>query len=68
MMMRLALWGIVLIYLGAIFLTFSRGGFLALFSVIALIGWKQKSLVIRAGMLAAIVLGIVVIGMSWKRS
>ena len=52
---RLALWAIMGAYLLAIFLTFSRGGLLGLFAVVALIGWKQKSLAVRALLVAGLV-------------
>jgi O-antigen ligase len=66
--LRLALWGIVGIYMFGIFFTFSRGGFLALFTVLALMAWKHKSIVIKAAMIAALIGGILVLGMFWKRS
>jgi O-antigen ligase len=65
---RIGIWLILAVYMVAIFLTFSRGGLLALFAVIGLMGWKQKSVVIRAAMAAALVGGLVVIGMFWTRS
>ena len=64
---RVALWGMIGVYLLAIFLTFSRGGLLGLFAVLGLMGWKQKSFAIRAGMMAVLVGGIVVGGMFWTR-
>ena len=48
-MIRIALWGVVATYLLAIFLTFSRGGYIALFAVLAVMAWKQKSIVMKAG-------------------
>ena len=45
--LRIALWLIVATYQVAIFVTFSRGGLIALFGVVALMGWKQKSAAIR---------------------
>src|SRR6516225_5297928 len=65
---RVGIWVIVAVYMLAIFLTFSRGGLLALFAVLALMGWKQKSIVIRGLIAAGIVGGLVVIGMFWTRS
>lgn len=66
--LRIALWGVLAVYMLAIFLTFSRGGLMALFAVLGLMGWKQKSVVIKAGVAASIVGGLVVIGMFWTRS
>ncbi len=65
---RAALWAAVAVYLLAIFLTFSRGGFVALFVVAGVMGWKHKSIAIKAGMIAALLAGAVFIGMFWKRS
>jgi len=66
--LRIALWGVIAAYMLAIFLTFSRGGLMALFAVLGLVGWKQKSVVIKAAVAATIVGGLVVIGMFWTRS
>lgn len=65
---RIGLWLTVAVYMLAIFLTFSRGGLMALFAVVALMGWKQKSVLIKVGMAAGIVVGFIVIGMFWTRS
>jgi O-antigen ligase len=67
-LVRIGIWIILAIYMLAIFLTFSRGGLMALFAVIALVGWKQKSPVIRIAMAAAIIGGLIAIGMFWTRS
>jgi len=64
---RVVLWGMIGVYLVAIFLTFSRGGLLGLFAVLGLMGWKQKSLVIRVGMVAVLIGGIAAGGMFWGR-
>jgi len=66
-MLRITLWAVMGIYLVAMFLTFSRGGFLTLFAVLGLMGWKQKSILIRAGLIAALIGGIIFVGMFWKR-
>jgi O-antigen ligase len=65
---RMMLWGILGIYLVAIFLTFSRGGFLGLFAVVGLMAWKHNSVLIKTAMIALIIGGIVVLGLFWKRS
>ena len=65
---RMVLWGILGIYLVAIFLTFSRGGFLGLFAVVALMAWKHNSVLIKTAMIALIIGGIVLLGLFWKRS
>jgi O-antigen ligase len=66
-LMRIVLWTIIPIFLLAIFLTFSRGGLIGLFAMLALMGWKQKSIVIKAGMVAALLIGLIVIGTFWNR-
>src|SRR5262249_42976194 len=65
---RIAIWTAVAVCLLAIFLTFSRGGLIGLFGMLALMGWKQKSIVIRAGMVAALLIGFIVAGMFWNRN
>jgi O-antigen ligase len=67
-LIRIAIWMTLAVYMVAIFLTFSRGGLIALFGVIGLMGWKQKSAAIRAAMALAFVGGLAVIGMFWTRS
>jgi O-antigen ligase len=62
-----ALWAIAGAYLVAIYLTFSRGGLIGLFAVIALLGWKQKSSLIRTLMLGALALGLVFVALFWGR-
>jgi O-antigen ligase len=66
-LMRIALWTVIPVYLLAIFLTFSRGGLIGLFAMLALTGWKQKSIVVKTAMVAALLLGFVGIAMFWNR-
>jgi O-antigen ligase len=66
--MRLALWAVIAAYLLAIFVTYSRGGLLALFAVFALIGWKQKSTLIRALMVAGLIGSLFLMGLYWNRN
>ncbi len=65
---RVALFGALGTYLIAIFLTFSRGGLLALLAVFALIGWRQKSTAIRAVIVAGLILAVSFAGVHWGRS
>jgi O-antigen ligase len=67
-LVRIALWGFIATYLLAIFLTFSRGGLLALFAVLGLMGWKQKSYVIRGLMIVGLAVCLLLAGMYWGRS
>jgi O-antigen ligase len=64
---QLSLWGIIATYFAAIYLTFSRGGLIALFAVMALIGWKQKSSLIRTLIMGALALGLVGVALFWNR-
>ena len=64
---RVALWGIIAAYILAIFLTFSRGGLLGLFAVLALVGWKQKSPVLRILMVAGLAGSLIVVSLFWGR-
>jgi O-antigen ligase len=64
-----ALMGVAMtISLVAIFLTYSRGGLMGLFAVVALIGWKQKSLVLRAVMISGLIGAFFVGGLYWNRN
>src|SRR5262249_35745910 len=65
---RIGLGAVIAVYLVWIFLTFSRGGLLALFVVMAAMGWKQKSIAVKTGTLIALVAGLCVVGMLWSRS
>jgi O-antigen ligase len=67
-LIRMALWAVIALYIVGIFLTFSRGGLIGLFATLGLWGWKQKSIVIKAGMLASLLGGLIVIGMFWTRN
>jgi O-antigen ligase len=61
------LWGIIGAYVFAIYLTFSRGGLLALFGVLVLLGWKQRSPLIRTFMMGALALSLVLVALFWNR-
>jgi putative inorganic carbon (HCO3(-)) transporter len=66
-MLRVVLWGVIAVYLLAIFLTFSRGGQLGLVVILAFLAWKQKSFVIKALMVFGLVGGVIVGSMFWNR-
>src|SRR5262249_7990242 len=51
---RILLWSAMAVYVLAIYLTFSRGGLLGLFAIVALIGWKQRSMFIRLVLIAGL--------------
>ena len=65
--LRVALWGVIGVYVLAICLTFSRGGLLGLFAIVAFLGWKQRSIVLRTLMIAGLMGGIVVVSVFWAR-
>jgi len=65
---RLFLWAIVGVYLVGIFLTFSRGSMIGLVAGLGLAGWRQRSLLIRAAMIAALVGTLFIAGAFWARS
>ena len=52
----------------AIYFTFSRGGLLGLATVLALFGWKHKSLAVRVALIGVLAGGIVVVGVSFIES
>jgi len=64
---RLAVLGIVMVYLAAIFVTFSRGGLVGLGAVIALFAWRRRSIWIQAVVVALVVAGLVLGGKYWSR-
>jgi putative inorganic carbon (HCO3(-)) transporter len=65
--LRVALSGAIALFLVAIFLTYSRGGFLGLLAVLGLMGWKLRSPVLRLAMVAGLVLVIIAAGAFWAR-
>jgi O-Antigen ligase len=65
---RLLLWTITGIYLVGIFLTFSRGSMIGLVAGLALVGWRQRSVVIRMLMIAGLVGGLLVGAAFWTRN
>jgi O-antigen ligase len=65
--LRIALWGVIGVYVLAIGLTFSRGGLLGLFAIVALLGWKQRSVLLKTLLIAGLIGGIVVVSVFWAR-
>ncbi len=66
--LRVTIWGVMAICLLAIFLTFSRGGLMGLFVVLGLVGWKQKSVVLKSLMIAGLIGSVFVVSLYWSRS
>ena len=67
-LVRIALAGVSASYLGAIFVTFSRGGLVGLMVVLAIFAWRKRSIWLRAGMVLALVAGAYVAQNHWTRS
>jgi len=64
---RVILLGIVAVYVPAIFVTFSRGGLVALAAVMALYVWRKRSLWMRAVTVAVIAVVLFYGGKYWSR-
>jgi len=67
-MPRLALLGISMVYIAAIFVTFSRGGAVGLVAVIALYAWRKKNILLQGLMVLLLVAGMILAGRFWTRS
>jgi O-antigen ligase len=67
LMPRLGLLGIAMVYIAAIFVTFSRGGLVALAVVIALFAWRKRGVWVWAVLLASVAAGLVLGGKYWSR-
>ncbi len=65
--LRLLLLAIVLLYIAAIFVTFSRGGLLGLVAVIALCAWRNKNRWLQAALVLALLGGLLFAGRFWTR-
>lgn len=65
---RLALTGIALVYMAAIFVTFSRGGLVALGAIMALYAWRKKSALLQGLMVLVAAGGLLFSGQYWSRS
>ncbi|SPF48031.1 putative O-antigen polymerase family protein [Candidatus Sulfopaludibacter sp. SbA4] len=64
---RLALLGISIVYIGAIFVTFSRGGLVGLAAVVGLYAWRKRSIWLQAVLVALVAAGLVLGGKYWSR-
>jgi O-antigen ligase len=64
---RLALLGVAMVFIGAIFVTFSRGGLVALAVVVALFAWRKRGVWVWAVLLALVAAGLVLGGKYWSR-
>jgi putative inorganic carbon (HCO3(-)) transporter len=64
---RLALLGISMVYIGAIFVTFSRGGLVGLAAVVGLFAWRKRSIWLQAALVALVAAGLALGGKYWSR-
>jgi O-antigen ligase len=64
---RLGLLGIAMVYIAAIFVTFSRGGLVALAVVLALFAWRKRGVWVWAVLLASVAAALVLGGKYWSR-
>ncbi len=65
---RLALLSIVMVYIAAIFVTFSRGGAVGLVAVTGLYAWRKKSVVSQGLVVLLVAAGLIFAGRFWTRS
>jgi putative inorganic carbon (hco3(-)) transporter len=65
---RLVLAGISALYLGAIFVTFSRGGMVGLLVVMAVYAWRKRNIWLRGALVIAVTAGFSVAASHWTRA
>jgi len=65
---RLVLVGMSLVYMAGVYVTFARGCLIGLLAVIALIAWKQRSMVLKALIILALCASMVFAGKFWSRN
>jgi O-antigen ligase len=65
---RLVLVGMSLVYMAGVYVTFSRGCLIGLLAVIALIAWKQRSMVLRVLIVLALGASMVFASRFWSRN
>jgi O-antigen ligase len=67
LMPRIGLAGISMVYIAAIFVTFSRGGAVGLVAVIALYAWRRKSVWLKGLLVLLLAAGLILAGRFWTR-
>jgi O-antigen ligase len=65
---RLAVVGMSLVYMAGVYVTFSRGCLIGLLAVIALIAWKQRSMVLKALIVLALGAAMMFASRFWSRN
>jgi len=66
-MRRLVLLSVVMVYVAAIFVTFSRGGAIGLVAVIGLYAWREKSVVFQGLVVLMVAAGLILASRFWTR-
>ena len=61
-------WLIIAAYFATIFVTYSRGGMIGLFAVLAMFGLRQRTRFIRLATVGILVGGVIFLGYFWHRS
>lgn len=64
---RITLLGISLLYLAALFVTFSRGGVIGLGAIIAVYAWRKRSVALQVTLVVLVVAGTMVANRYWTR-
>lgn len=64
---RLIFLGISLLFLAAIFVTFSRGGLVGLAAVIGVYAWRSKKAWVRIALVGVVIAGVLLTGKFWSR-
>jgi O-antigen ligase len=64
---RLALLGVVLLYIAAILVTFSRGGVVGLVIVMGLYAWRKRSILLLGLMVILVAAGLILASRYWSR-
>ena len=64
---RLLLLAISAVFLGAIFVTFSRGGLVGLGAVVAIYAWRKRSVWLQVVLVSLVIAGLALGGRYWSR-
>jgi O-antigen ligase len=66
-MPRLALLGVVSVFVAAILVTFSRGGLVGLVAVMGIYAWRKRSIWLQGLMVLFVAAGLILAGRFWSR-
>jgi O-antigen ligase len=67
LMPRLALLGVVSVFVAAILVTFSRGGLVGLVAVMGIYAWRKRSIWLQGLMVLFVAAGLILAGRFWSR-